>query len=464
MRRHVAAEELARRERQLEGAALQVVDEDEGVLRIDAGVLGGRAEQIVRMRREVLVHRRARGHHHRQRLSAPPARAPRLLPHGGDGAGIAREDRHVEMTDVDPQLERARRHHALHLARAQPLLDLAPAQRQIAAPVSAHHPGVARLVLHRALDGGEQDLGGEPALGEDDRGDLLLEKARGELGRLAEIRRADAELRIDDGRVVAEEDLLARRRAALRDLRHRLPGQALGQLARVGDGRRGHDELRRAAVVAADALEPAQHVGEMAAEDPAVRVQLVDHHVAEVLEEVRPLRVVRQDARVQHVGVGQHEVGARAHRAPRVLRRVAVVGEHPHVGQGLGELVQLRELVLGERLGRKQVEDARLGLLDQGLQHGQVVAERLARGRRRHDDDVLPLGHDLDGARLVRVELLHAATLERLDDPGVEGRRKRGVDGGPGVEVTVGRDERARLERGQELVEELPQWHGSSYV
>ena len=368
------------------------------------------------------------------------------------------------MTDVDPQLERARRHHTLHFAGPQPLLDLAPAQRQIAAPVSAHHPGVARLVLHRALDGGEQDLGGEPALGEDNRGDLLLQKARGELGRLAEIRRADAELRIDDGRVVAEEDFLARRRTALRDLRHRLSGQALGQLARVGDGRRCHDELRRAAVVAADALEPAQHVGEMAAEDPPVRVQLVDHHVAEALEEVRPLRVVRQDARVQHVGVGQHEVGASAHRAPRVLRRVAVVREHPHVGQGLGELVQLRELVLGERLGRKQVEDARLGLLDQGLQDGQVVAERLARGRRRHDDDVFPLGHDLDRARLVRVELLHAATLERLDDPRVEGGRKRGVNGRPGVEVTVGRDERARLERCQELVEELPQWHGSSYV
>ena len=239
---------------------------------------------------------------------------------------------------------------------AQPLLDLAAAQRQIAAAVSAHHAGVARLVLHRALDGREQDLGGEPALGEDDRRDLLLEQARGELGRLAEIRRADAELRIDDGRVVAEEDLLARRRAALRDLRHRFPGRALGQLARVGDGRRRHDELRRAAVVAADALEPAQDVGEMAAEDAPVRVQLVDHHVAEVLEELRPLRVVRQDARVQHVGIGQHEVRASAHRAPRVLRRVAVVREHPHVGAGSRPARQLRELVLGERLGRKQVE------------------------------------------------------------------------------------------------------------
>ena len=42
---------------------------------------------------------------------------------------------------------------------------------------------------------------------------------------------------------------------------------------------------------------------------------------------LRPLRVVRQDARVQHVGVGQDDVRPRADGAPRVLRRVAVVGE-----------------------------------------------------------------------------------------------------------------------------------------
>ena len=153
------------------------------------------------------------------------------------------------------------------------------------------------------------------------------------------------------------------------------------------------------AVVAADALEPPQHVGEVAAEDAAVGVQLVDDDVAEVLEEVHPLGVVRQDARVQHVGIGQHEVGARAHRAPRVLRRVAVVGEHPHVGQRLGQLHQLGELVLGQRLGREQIEHARLGLLHERLEHGQVVAERLARGGRRHHDEVLALGHGLERPR-----------------------------------------------------------------
>jgi hypothetical protein len=66
----------------------------------------------------------------------------------------------------------------------------------------------------------------------------------------------------------------------------------------------------------------------VAAEHAAVRVQLVDDDEAEVLEELGPLRVMRQDARVQHVGVAQHHVRARADGAARILRGIAVVGVH----------------------------------------------------------------------------------------------------------------------------------------
>ena len=70
----------------------------------------------------------------------------------------------------------------------------------------------------------------------------------------------------------------------------------------------------------------------MAAVDAAIVVQLVDHDVAQVLERLGPLGVVRQDARVQHVGIGEHHVGALADGAARVLRRVAVVGEGAKFG------------------------------------------------------------------------------------------------------------------------------------
>jgi hypothetical protein len=42
----------------------------------------------------------------------------------------------------------------------------------------------------------------------------------------------------------------------------------------------------------------------MAAEDAAVDMQLVDHHVAQVGKERRPAGVVGQDTLVQHVRVG----------------------------------------------------------------------------------------------------------------------------------------------------------------
>src|SRR5215813_4095890 len=115
------------------------------------------------------------------------------------------------MADVDAELERARGDDAEHLARAQTLLDLAPAQRQVAAAVAADDAGVPRPVLDALLDGGQQDLRGQAALREDDGGVIIREAPVREGGRLAEMRGTNAELGIHDGRVVAHEELFARR-------------------------------------------------------------------------------------------------------------------------------------------------------------------------------------------------------------------------------------------------------------
>ena len=211
--------------------------------------------------------------------------------------------------------------------------------------------------------------------------------------------------------------------------------------------------------MAADALESPQHVGQVTAEDPSIGVQLVDHHVAEVLEEVHPLGVMRQDARVQHVGVGQDEIRPCPHRAARVLRRVAVISVHAHVRERLGELRQLRQLILGESLGGKEVQDPRFGLLHEGLQDGQVVAERLAGGGGRDHHEVLALVHDFESPRLMRVQPLHPPASERLDEARIERRGKGRKDGGLGLEVSGGRDERAGARRGQEAVQNLQQRH-----
>jgi hypothetical protein len=81
--------------------------------------------------------------------------------------------------------------------------------------------------------------------------------------------------------------------------------------------------------VRADAAQPPQHVGQVAAEHAAIRVQLVDDNELQVLEQLGPSRVVRKDPRVNHVGVAEHDVRAAANGATRVGRRIAVVGEDP---------------------------------------------------------------------------------------------------------------------------------------
>jgi hypothetical protein len=49
------------------------------------------------------------------------------------------------------------------------------------------------------------------------------------------------------------------------------------------------------------------------AEHAAVGVHFVDHHVLQVLEELRPLGVVGQDRLVQHVGIADHDLAVQAH-------------------------------------------------------------------------------------------------------------------------------------------------------
>src|SRR6185503_16332110 len=121
----------------------------------------------------------------------------------------------------------------------------------------------------------------------------------------------------------------------------------------------------------------------MAAEDTAERMQLVDDDVAEVLEELRPSRMVRKNPRMQHVRIAEHHIGAGADRAAGVLGRIAVVGEDSNLlarsrRDGLAKRLQLGELILRQRLGRKEIQRAARRILKNGMQNRRVVAQRLS--------------------------------------------------------------------------------------
>ena len=200
--------------------------------------------------------------------------------------------------------------------------------------------------------------------------------------------------------------LADRRRTALIDEDDLLLEEVFRVLPGICHRRGTADEDGVLSVEAADPFQPPEHVGHMAAEDSAVDVKFVHHHVLQVGKELLPLGVVRQDAGVQHVRVGDHHVALLADRLPGVVRRVAVIGEGLDVRlQFADETMHFRHLVVGQGLCGKEVDGPGLGLLEDLLEHGDVVAQGLAAGRGRDEDHVLALVHQLDGAGLVAVEL-----------------------------------------------------------
>ncbi len=303
-------------------------------------------------------------------------------------------------------------------------LDLAPLLGGVAAAVGRDPRRQLRLAARLQRFAGEalDQLDPAAALEEADRphavGDQLGEQVRG----LAQ-GRAPRPGRLVDQRRVPHRDLApGAGGAVVVDQLERRSDQLLGQPDRVGDRRRGEQEARLGAVGPRDPPQPPQHVGDVGAEDAAVGVGLVDDDPAEVGEEVAPALVVGQDADVQHVRVGEDEVAAAADRGALFARRVAVVDRLAQAGRA--QRAQLARLVLGQRLGRIEVEGAALGVAGDPVEHRQVEGEALARGGAAGDHQVRG-GSRLQRLTLVRVEALDPGPLQRLGEAGVERARQR---------------------------------------
>ena len=222
--------------------------------------------------------------------------------------GIAGQDGRVEPADVDAQLERVRRHDAEHLARPQPGLDRAPLGGEVAAAVAADALARPAALAECLAQRGQQQLHRHARLAEDDRLPAGAQEAECRPVGEPERPRPDALALVDHRRIEHDDVLLAGGRAVVVDHRHGPAGESLGERLRVADRGRAEHDLRLAAVVLAQPQQPADHVGDVAAEDAAVRVRLVDDDVAQLLEELEPLGVMGQDRAVEHVRVGDNHL------------------------------------------------------------------------------------------------------------------------------------------------------------
>ncbi len=333
-----------------------MVQQDQEVVRVDPAVLRRAGEEVIGVLHDELIERRAPGDEERQALARAPARPARLLPGAGDGARIAAEDRRLQIADVDPQLQGVGRHDPHHLAAAEARLDLPAEVGEVSPAVAGDELGVHGLSLGELiLQVLRQDLDVQAARGKDDRLDVVFDQLRGHLPDRRQGGLADAELPVDDGRIVEDEGLGRRRRPALVDERDGPLQEPLRVLPGIGDRGRAADEDRVAAVEAADPDQTPEHIRQVGAEDAPVDVELVDDHVLEVREELLPLRVVGKDPGVEHVGVRDDDVALPADRLAGVVGGVPVVGVGLDVGLHLADqAVDLVHLVLGEGLGRER--------------------------------------------------------------------------------------------------------------
>ena len=177
-------------------------------------------------------------------------------------------------------------------------------------------------------------------------------------------------------------------------------------------------------VAGGQAAQAAQDRGHMGAEHPAQGVGLVHDHVGEPAEEGRPALVAGEDAAVEHVRVGQDQVGAAPDHRPVGGRGVAVVGRRPDPGEGEG--ADGAELVAGQGLGGGEVQGAAVALAEQGVEHRELVAEALAGGGAGGHDHVAAGAGQGDRRRLMGPERRQAPGGQpRADHLGQVVRRVR---------------------------------------
>ena len=217
--------------------------------------------------------------------------------------------RDVQAADVDAQLERLRRDDGVELVGEQAPLDVAPLLRRIAGAVRLHafRCAAAASVLEAAAHVPVHQLRRLARRRERDHTRAGQHALRGDVARFRQRAASHTRSGVLEWWVPEDDRAFGTRGLVLVHRGERRADEAFREALRVGDGRRGEDEARVRTVLPAEPPQPADDLGDVAAEDAAVHVRLVEHHVPQLMQELRPAFVARQDADVEHVRVAEED-------------------------------------------------------------------------------------------------------------------------------------------------------------
>ena len=315
-------------------------------------------EDEERVAQQVLVESVGVADEHDQRILQFASGPARLLPERCKRTGEAGDDDAVEPTHVNAKLKRLGRDDSAKSAGREAGLDCAPVFGHVPGPVRRYRE-LGRVFFDPSGDEFGQAARRDEADGLESgpgkvRHKVLGLGVDGEVGGFGDSPHAGAvPLR---QRVPEHEPAPAARRAVIADVCELLADQIPGQFQRVGNRGGGEKELRVGPVVAADAAEPADELGDVGAEHAAILVRLVNDAVTQVAVERSPLEVIGENL-VQFVGIGEDDARETADARSLVRRRVAVVDRRMQLKfKSLLKLLEHLELVLGHGLHRVEVE------------------------------------------------------------------------------------------------------------
>jgi len=93
----------------------------------------------------------------------------------------------------------------------------------------------------------------------------------------------------------------------------------------------------------------------MAAKDAAIIMKFINDDIFKILKKLDPLGMVGENARVQHVGIGNNDMTLATYSSPGILRRISIIGKYFDTSPGhLNCFIQFSKLVLRKSLGRKR--------------------------------------------------------------------------------------------------------------
>ena len=184
---------------------------------------------------------------------------------------------------------------------------------------------------------------------------------------------ANSEIAIDHRRIVKNKKFFAGGRAVCIHHFHFFFQKIGGEFARIRDRGAAANELRLRSIECRHAVQPTQHVAQMAAEDSAIGVEFIEHHILQIFEQPLPLGVMRKNSSVQHVWIAEDDVPFFADRFACVRGSVAIVSKNSEgVIETLPQIVKLGELILRQRFRRKKIQRPRIRICETAFITGKL--------------------------------------------------------------------------------------------